>query len=178
MMGFLLLTFIFKYEAILALFNHVTQSNDSSAQSSNFWIWLILTVGVTGAVLFFLLRSALEKIAIFGKISKIVDGLLQGLTSIVRLKQPVRFFIYSFAIWICYFLAAYLVCFSLPETSAFGVADGFFIIVVGTLGMMIPASGGIGAFHFALKVGIGALFLSEGKSFEEGAAVGLAYAFI
>ena len=178
MMGFLLLTFIFKYEAILAFFNHVTQSNDSSAQSSNFWIWLILTVGITGAVLFFLLRSALEKISIFGKIYKIVDGLLQGLTSIFRLKQPVRFFIYSFAIWICYFLAAYLVCFSLPETSAFGVADGFFIIVVGTLGMMIPASGGIGAFHFALKVGIGALFLSEGKSFEEGAAVGLAYAFI
>ncbi|MDO5616867.1 MAG: UPF0104 family protein, partial [Cruoricaptor ignavus] len=47
-----------------------------------------------------------------------------------------------------------------------------------TLGMMIPASGGIGAFHFALKIGIGALFLSAGKSFDEGSEVGLAYAFI
>ena len=44
--------------------------------------------------------------------------------------------------------------------------------------MMVPASGGIGAFHAALKLGIGALFLSLGKSFEEGAEVGLAYAFI
>ena len=40
------------------------------------------------------------------------------------------------------------------------------------------ASGGIGAFHFALKLGIGALFLSLGKSFEEGAEIGLSYAFL
>ena len=44
--------------------------------------------------------------------------------------------------------------------------------------MMVPASGGIGAFHFALKLGIMALFLSMGKNPEEGAEVGLAYAFI
>ena len=44
--------------------------------------------------------------------------------------------------------------------------------------MMVPASGGIGAFHFALKIGIGALFFSFGKTFEEGAEAGLAYAFI
>ena len=69
-------------------------------------------------------------------------------------------------------------CFALPETAHFTIADGFFVIVVGTLGMMVPASGGIGAYHFALKLGIGALFLSFGKSFEEGAAIGLSYAFI
>jgi hypothetical protein len=34
------------------------------------------------------------------------------------------------------------------------IADGFFVIVVGTLGMMVPASGGIGAYHFAMKLGI------------------------
>ena len=53
-----------------------------------------------------------------------------------------------------------------------------FIIVVGTLGMMVPASGGIGAFHLALKFGIMALFLSLGKNPEEGSEVGLSYAFI
>ena len=84
----------------------------------------------------------------------------------------------SIAIWVCYYLAAYLVCFALPETSNFTIADGFFIIVVGTLGMMVPASGGIGAFHFALKLGIMALFLSMGKNPEEGGEVGLSYAFI
>jgi hypothetical protein len=75
-------------------------------------------------------------------------------------------------------LAAYLVCFALPETSHFTFADGFFVIVVGTLGMMVPASGGIGAYHFAMKLGIGALFFSVGSTFEQGAEIGLSYAFI
>jgi hypothetical protein len=75
-------------------------------------------------------------------------------------------------------MAAYLVCFALPETSHFTIADGFFVIVVGTLGMMVPASGGIGAYHFAMKLGIGALILSVGSTFEQGAEIGLSYAFI
>ncbi len=50
--------------------------------------------------------------------------------------------------------------------------------MIGTLGMMVPASGGIGAFHFALKVGISALFVSMGKNAEDGAQVGLSYAFL
>jgi len=88
------------------------------------------------------------------------------------------FILQTIGIWVCYYFAAYLVCFSLPETADFSFADGFFIIVVGTLGMIVPASGGIGAFHFALKMGIAALFLSMGKSAEEGAEVGLSYAFL
>ena len=178
MIGFLGLTLIFKYDAITAFYRFATEQKEGQATSSSLWIWLILGAGTVGAVLFFALRRNLENLPILNNIYKIVDGLLQGVTSIFKLKQPVKFIIYSLAIWICYYLAAYLVCFALPETSDFTIADGFFIIVVGTLGMMVPASGGIGAFHFALKIGIGALFLSMGKSYEEGAEVGLAYAFI
>ncbi len=178
MIGFLGLTLMFKYDAIAAFYRFATEQKQGSEESSSNWIWLILGAGAMGGVLFFALRKSLEKLPVLSNIYKIVDGLLQGIMSIFKLKQPVKFILYSIAIWVCYYLAAYLVCFSLPETSNFTIADGFFIIVVGTLGMMVPASGGIGAFHFALKLGIGALFLSMGKSFEEGAEVGLAYAFI
>ena len=71
-----------------------------------------------------------------------------------------------------------MVCFALPETSDFTFADGFFIIVVGTLGMIIPASGGIGAFNLAMKYGFMALFLAMGKSAEFGGEMGLTYSFI
>jgi hypothetical protein len=53
-----------------------------------------------------------------------------------------------------------------------------FIIVVGTLGMIIPASGGIGAYNLAMKYGFMALFISMGKSGELGGEVGLTYSFI
>ncbi len=172
MAGFLALTLIFKYDAILAFYKHANISVSPTK------IGLILGILTVGAILFFVFKNKFRNVPILGNIIKILDGILDGVLSIFKLKQPIKFIIYSIAIWICFYLAAFLVCFSLPETSNFTIADGFFIIVVGTLGMMVPASGGIGAFHFALKLGIGALFLSMGKSFEEGAEVGLAYAFI
>lgn len=176
MMLFLILTFVLKSDAIQAFWQQA-QSGSQSGTSSSLG-YGIAGIGLLGAILFFSLRKKLEKNAFFAKIYKIVDGLLDGLLSIFKLRKPGVFIFHSLMIWVCYYLAAYLVCFALPETAHFSIADGFFLIVVGTFGMMVPASGGIGAFHFALKIGVGALFLSMGKSFEEGAQVGLAYAFI
>lgn len=178
MLLFLGLTLWLKYDAILAFYRFATEQNTAEPSSSVPWLWMVLGLGTIGGILFFALRKFLENLPVFKTIYKIVDGLLQGVFSIFRLKQPILFLCYSLAIWVCYYFAAYLICFALPETEHFSIADGFFLIVVGTLGMMVPASGGIGAFHFALKLGIGALFLSLGKSYEEGAEVGLAYAFI
>lgn len=177
--GFLALTLIFKYDAIFAFYRYVTEqkSNAEPAESSNILYYFLAAAAVL-AVLFFLMRKKLLEIAIFQKASDFGKGIFHGLISIFKMKQKVKFILLSVAIWICYYLAAYLVCFALPETSNFTFADGFFIIVVGTLGMMIPASGGIGAFHLALKFGVMALFLSMGKDPEEGGEVGLSYAFI
>ena len=170
--GFLLLTFIFKYDAIVAFYNEANLDINPSK--------ILIAIGIlaVGIFSFFYFKNYFKRFSFLEKIINFVEGIFQGLLSIFKLKQKGKFIILSLAIWICYYLAAYLVCFALPETSNFTFADGFFIIVVGTLGMMIPASGGIGAFHAALKLGIGALFLSTGLSFVEGAEVGLAYAFI
>lgn len=179
MMMFLCLTLLFKYEALLAFYRFATEEDSADSENGNaVWMWLVLAAGILGAILFFMLRKRLQSVALFNKIYKIADGLWQGVSSIFKLKNPLKFILYSLAIWICYYLAAYLVCFALPETSRFGVADGFYIIVVGTLGMMVPASGGIGAFHYALKIGIGALFFSIGKTFSAGEEAGLSYAFL
>lgn len=179
MMLFLCLTLFFKYEALLAFYRFATQESAAGSQNGKaLWIWLILGAGLLSTVLFFVFRKKLEAVALFSKIYKIADGLWLGVSSIFKLKNPLKFILYSLAIWICYYLAAYVVCFALPETSDFGITDGFFIIVVGTLGMMVPASGGIGAFHYALKIGVGALFLSTGNTFSAGEEAGLSYAFL
>ncbi|MCC2590811.1 flippase-like domain-containing protein [Chryseobacterium sp. MFBS3-17] len=190
MVGFLGLTLLFKYDAILSFYSYVTQEQKKEVSTEQgFLEQLLAGWGIADVSAFFnTIKIALVILAIVGlgyifvkKKSSFVsfaNGILHGITSIFKLKQKGKFILLSLAIWICYYFAAYLVCFSLPETSEFSIADGFFIIVVGTLGMMVPASGGIGAFHAALKLGIGALFLSMGKTFEEGAEAGLAYAFI
>ena len=179
MMGFLGLTLIFKYKAILSFYDYVTKEKTKSAtEESSTDIYLIFGAILILGIIAFLVRKKLENFPIYQKVLNFIKGIFHGLTSIFKMKQKVKFILLSLGIWISYYFAAYLVCFALPETSNFTIADGFFIIVVGTLGMMVPASGGIGAFHLALKFGIMALFLSMGKNPEEGGEVGLSYAFI
>ena len=189
MVGFLGLTLIFKYDAIVSFYEYALKEKGDGEKTPGVFDELLLKIGVTNTEPFYFYSKILLLILAIGaivyllafkreKIISFVKGILDGLLSIFKLKQKGKFIFQTLMIWICYYLAAYLVCFALPETSDFTFDDGFFIIVVGTLGMMIPASGGIGAFHFALKIGIMALFLSMGKSPEEGAEVGLSYAFI
>jgi uncharacterized protein (TIRG00374 family) len=172
MLGFLGLTLLFKYEAILSFYKNSGVSINPNK------IILILSILVIGTIVFFVFKKKLAEVPFLGKVVNFIDGIFQGITSIFKLKEKGKFILYTLGIWICYYFAAYLVCFALPETSAFTFADGFFIIVVGTLGMIIPASGGIGAYNLAMKYGFMALFISVGKSADFGGEMGLTYSFI
>ena len=172
MMVFLGLTLIFKYEAILSFYKY------SDIKINPVFIFAGIFIFVIGIFIFFKFKDRFKNIRFLDKVINFIEGIFHGLTSIFKMKEKVKFIALTFGIWMSYYLAAYLICFALPETSDLTFADGFFIIVVGTLGMMVPASGGIGAFHLALKFGMMALFLSMGKNPEEGGEVGLSYAFI
>ncbi|WP_312088659.1 lysylphosphatidylglycerol synthase transmembrane domain-containing protein [Chryseobacterium sp.] len=190
MVVFLGLTLIFKFDAILSFYDFVVENkNEKDVFEPNYFERQLMNIGIVNFDSFYfylkiaLLLIFLICIFIFYKykkeaLIKIGKGILQGLMSIFKLKEKGKFILYTIGIWVSYYFAAYLVCFSLPETSDFSIADGFFIIVVGTLGMIIPASGGIGAFNLAMKFGFMALFLSMGKSAELGGEMGLIYSFI
>lgn len=172
MLCFLGLTLIFKGDVISSVYE------SSGANFNPNKIFIITGILLLGAVLFFTFKKRLANIPVLDKIIKFIDGILDGLTSVFKLKQKGKFILYTVGIWVSYYFAAYLVCFALPETSDFTFDDGFLILVVGTFGMIIPASGGIGAFNLAMKYGFMALFISMGKSGELGGEVGLTYSFI
>lgn len=169
---FLGLTLLFKGDVIYSFYKN------SGIDFNPDKILIILGILVVGAVLFFVFRKKLAHVPVLDKIIRFIDGVLEGLTSVFKLKQKGKFILFTTGIWVSYYFAAYLVCFALPETSDFTFDDGFLILVVGTFGMIIPASGGIGAFNLAMKYGFMALFISMGKSGELGGEVGLTYSFI
>ena len=172
MLFFLVLTMIFKFDAIYSFYER------SGVRFNPVFIIGIIAGGVLALVTFFRFKERFRKFGFISKIIDFIDGIFAGLMSVFRLRQKGKFILLTAGIWICYFFASYLVCFSLPETSDFTLADGCFILVVGTLGMIIPASGGIGAFNLAMKFGFTALFISMGKDAVEGGELGLAYSFI
>ena len=112
------------------------------------------------------------------KIISVIKGIIEGLLSVFKMKSRLQFLGYSVGIWLCYFFSAYVLCFSLEGTESFGVRDVFLIITAGTLGMMVPTSGGAGSFHIAVKLAIAGIYMSFGKEQELGNEVGFIYALI
>lgn len=186
---FALITAFLKYNTLVSFYKIATEKSIKDKKELNFFEQILVKIGIPDVQLFyFYLKLSIIVILIVviiylflykkEKLINFIKGIFEGLKSILKLRQKGKFILYTAGIWICYFLASYLVCFSLPETSDFTISDGCFILVVGTLGMIIPASGGIGAFNLAMKFGFAALFFSMGKSTEIGAEIGLAFSFI
>lgn len=176
---FFILTLIFKHEAFESFYSLLNQNSSSSNKKNNtqfYFYGILAVVFIIFCILFFFRKY--KKNPIISKILSFIKGFKEGVGSIFKLEKKIKFILLSLCIWICYYFSAYLIFFSMEETAHLSIFDGFFIIVVGTLGMLVPASGGIGAFHLAMKIGFSALFLSMGKNPEIGAEVGLSYGFL
>lgn len=179
MLFFILLALIFNYSTLLSFFELLSKNKTNNPDEKNYTLYIsILVVILLCCILMYVFRKKLLQLSIIKKIVFFIKEIIDGLVSVFKLKQRVKFILLSFGIWICYFFASYLVVFALPETSSLPVQTGFYILAVGTLGMLVPASGGIGAFHLAMMIGFSALYLQSGKSLDEGKDIGYSYAIL
>ena len=104
------------------------------------------------------------------RISSIFWAVIDGLKSIYTMKKRKAFLGYTILIWFLYWLMTWLLVFSTESTSQLGPIDGFFLLVVGSLGMAAPVQGGFGAFHIIIAMGLGIYGIEK--------ADGLVYAII
>lgn len=109
---------------------------------------LWLTAGGFFALILFLLwifRKWLQKFKLYQSIRGLVTGFWEGLKSLTLIKRPWLFIVYSFAIWILYFLMLYVCFFCFPATSGLSLGAGLSALVLGSVGIMITP-GGIGLY--------------------------------
>ncbi len=81
------------------------------------------------------------------KVIGFVKGMLQGLLSVRKLKSPAMFLLSTLLIWVGYYFSSYVLFYCIPETSQLGWMAGLTVLVIGALGMAVPAQGGIGVYH-------------------------------
>jgi uncharacterized protein (TIRG00374 family) len=82
-------------------------------------------------------------------IVQFIEGLKEGLASIAILKQKKLFILYTFLIWVCYYLMTYFWFFVFKETSVLTWGACLTILSIGTIGRSVPIQGGgMGAYHF------------------------------
>ena len=112
-------------------------------------------------ILFVLTKRILKKSAIYIKIKTFLIGMKDGFKSINGLKNKTGFWAHTFIIWLMYLLMTYVCFFSIEATRMLNVADGLYTMVIGGFGMVAPVQGGIGAYHYIVKVGLMILDISE-----------------
>ena len=85
------------------------------------------------------------------KFRKFLKDLIDGLLSLRKIKNVWGFVLSTVGIWVLYFFMSYVIVFSISETSGLGLAVGLSILVAGSLAMLAPVPGGIGAYHLTVS---------------------------
>lgn len=158
------LTLVFNFQALQSFLDF---AENPSWGKYGMGVGVLVLVGIT----IYAFRNFLRRFPLFKRIELFLTGIWTGFKSILLLKERTKFILYSFAIWICYFLMTYLVLFAFPETSHFGLGEGFFLIIAGALGMILPVVGGLG-YPYVMSMAFAAVYLSHGQTADEGKIIG------
>lgn len=120
-------------------------------------IWLlvgvaVLLVGVS--VFIYIKRESLRKYKMISKIFGIIEGLYKGLVAGLKMEYKWRFILTTILIWFGYWVMSYSTILAFPQVAGLTWVDALFLMVVGSLGWIIPVQGGIGAYHFVLSLAL------------------------
>ncbi len=113
---------------------------------------LLGTVGLAGAVVFFLRwrRRAEYREAEGGRIRRTIGAFAAGLQSLIRTRRFGAIAISTILMWACYGLMAHMPFLILHMAGPFDISvlDSWNIMVIGAIGVAIPAPGGTGSYHY------------------------------
>ncbi|NVK27245.1 MAG: flippase-like domain-containing protein [Flavobacteriia bacterium] len=171
--AFLILVFvtslILNFGYIEELFN-LTSSNSNGEEGSSMLLYILIGTLVGFVAIYFVFRRRIQALPIFAKIRDFWTGLKEGFRSVTKMKRQGAFWAHSVFIWANYFFMVYVCFFAIEETSHLTIADGFFVMVAASLGIVIPVPGGIGAYHYLVSMALLVLGLTRD--------IGLAFATI
>ena len=129
--------------------------------------YLILFLGVLGLIALFLayyFRNYLLQWTWVRKAKGVIQNVIKGVLSIRSVRNKPAFIFHTLFIWLMYYLMAYVLFFSFPETSHLDLWFGVLILFMGAIGMSMPVNGGTGAYH----VLVGKIFLLRGLTNDDG----------
>jgi len=112
-------------------------------------------------VIFFLIftyRRLLKKFVVFKKIYGFAMGIFSGLKSGYRMKQKMPFLSYTLVLWLLYWITCRCTMLAFPAVVHLNSIDALFLMVVGSLGWVVPVQGGIGAYHFIVSLALTSVY--------------------
>ncbi|MCK5846017.1 MAG: flippase-like domain-containing protein [Bacteroidales bacterium] len=96
-------------------------------------------------IIYILFWKKIKQLPFVIKTLKLFSGIWEGLKSIVNIKQPFLFIIYSLLIWLNYYLMIHMGLQAISQTSGLGLGATLSVLVLGSIGIMLTP-GGIGLY--------------------------------
>lgn len=128
------------------------------------FVGIVLLVFGVLVYIIWLFREKIKSHKLYDPVRRFLEGLWNGIKTIKKMPQKGLFLIYTFLIWLFYTLMVYLPFFMLPETSQLTFIDGLTLLAIGSLGIVAPVPGGIGAYHYIAKVTLTELYRVEANA--------------
>lgn len=131
-------------EAILNL-----RGEGASARASS-WrpIAIVAAVALLVGLGLYFLYTRLGHTALVKKVAGLAGGFADGMRSLTRVRNLPMLVLHTVGIWGSYFLMAYVPFLAFPPTELLGWDAALTIFVFSALGIIIPAPGGMGSYHF------------------------------
>ena len=140
----ILLTIVLQYSEIMQLAEQYHLIEGAVGLLSNPITWIII---VSLIALPFLFRKAIKNTKIYSKIKEMLSNVVNGLKSVLKLEHKGLFILYSILIFVCYYFMFYLCFFAFDYTENLSMLCGLSAFVMGSLGIIAPVQGGLGAWH-------------------------------
>ncbi len=80
-----------------------------------------------------------------------LEHIRQGLVSVLKVRKPWLFLVYSVGIWASYYLHFYITFYCFSFTADLGPMVALVAFVVGCIAVIVPTPNGAGPWHFAVK---------------------------
>lgn len=146
------------------------KENFSISDKLNSFNIIVFAIIFLAAVLLFVLvyrkyKQALFQSAFSIRINNFLIGLKSGVFSILKLKNPLLFVLYSAAIWFMYFLMTYIGFYSFGPTAGLSTSAALLVFVFGSLGVVFPSPGGMGSYHFLVMQGLALYGVGDSDGF-------------
>lgn len=115
----------------------------------------ILVIILVGTIAFiYLKRETFKRFKLFRKLDDVVKGLIKGFVAGFKMEHKWRFILFTLLIWLSYWVMSITTILAFPEVDGLNYIDALFLMVVGSLGWIVPVQGGIGAYHFILSLAL------------------------
>ncbi len=115
-------------------------------------------IAILGVIVLFLFRKKFLQIPLVQKLLTIGKGLLDGILSISKLRQPMLFVFYTVLIWAMYWLMGYALFMAIPKFASLSPLVALTVLTSGALAMIVPTPGGVGAYNVIVAVALSSIY--------------------